>query len=761
MGSSLEMSEAYQDEQPSKRVNHRACDACRKMKIKCILTGPAPCASCKNSSRPCTFDYTGVKRERPPSKHDLEQLNAKIKVLEYALHKLAPDIDLSSLPRTADQARTMVNLSRSHRTEMDVNCRPKKQVQPRYVFDRVASMEQMMRSMAQLQLPAGSYLDQIESKGGSIPEGWEAIDDPGEPNHANLISNPERPISERSVECLHFRNLADEQYYPAPDLAESLIELYFQKIHPYESTLHQGAFMRHYKTGRAQLDCSFRALCYAIFASASRFSSDFRVAPPTDGALVDRQAAGALYSAAVIPLLTPMTLPCTLFDLQAMSVLSYFLVGACSPMTAWFILGTFLRRAIGEGVHTAGTPRWETSFMKDQLRKRAFWCLFFREVQLSVALGRLSTMRNACVTITNPLIIDDERLTQFCEEHIGKEFGLLQQLALKQQTLFLTTPAFQANHALYNLNQLFGPRFKSLWSLKTVPEDKSMDWDRTCINEIAESMDTHIRCGIPDGARWNPELYNESDLLNVARFQCALSYQQILIHRHLIRTDPKELSVCISAASRIVDILDHLMSRGLLELTAYYTPYLITPAALTFIHACMNGRCSNLSPNEKANAWADVHRCINILDSLAATTFQAEKLRISLNHMVQTCMDEQLFPGSTHFREKPKRDSSTVSSDSMFDTCSKRTFPSPPIGPQPFDPSLQSDQQNHLPDHSVMGPSTMRQFNLPSQLDSWLFQFPGSSCDIWTYDSSTPSLPSYDPTDPIPDSLLSETSFSG
>ncbi|EGG02899.1 uncharacterized protein MELLADRAFT_109634 [Melampsora larici-populina 98AG31] len=359
------MSEAHRDEQPSKRTNHRACDACRKMKIKCILSGSAPCASCKNSSRPCTFDYTGVKRERPPSKHDLEQLNARIRVLEYALHKLAPDIDLSSLPRTADQARTMVNSSRFNKPEMNVKCSPKEPIQSQSILDCLTSMEEMVQSMAQLQLPAGSYLDQIGSKGSSLPEGWEAIDDPGEPNHANLISNPERPISERWVECLHFRNLADEQYYPPPDLAESLIELYFQKIHPHEYILHRGEFMRHYKSGRAQLDCSFRALCYAIFASASRFSSDFRVAPPKEGALVDRQAAGALYGAAVIPLITPLTLP-----------------------------------SLGEGVHTAGTPRWETAFLKDQLRKRAFWCLFFREAQLSVALGRLSTMRNSSVTIS-------------------------------------------------------------------------------------------------------------------------------------------------------------------------------------------------------------------------------------------------------------------------------------------------------------------------------------------------------------------------
>lgn len=754
------MSEAQQVEQP-KRTNHRACDACRKMKIKCIIDASAPCASCKNSYRPCTFEYTGVKRERPPSKRDVEQLNARIRTLEHTLRKLAPEIDLSSLPRTADQARAMVTLSRSHKTEMVVNRSPKEPIQPESVLDSLASISQMIQSMTQLHLPAESYFNLTGSKGRSIPEAWEAINDPGEPDHAKLIFNTDRPISERCVECLHFRNLTDEQYYPPPDLAESLIELYFQKIHPYEYILHQGEFMRHYNSGRVQFDCSFRALCYAIFASASRFSSDFRVAPPTEGAHVDRQAAGALYGAAVGPLITPMTLPCTLFDLQAMAVVSYFFIGACSPMTAWFMVGTFLRRAIGEGVHIAGTPRWETSFMKDQLRKRAFWCLFFREAQLSVALGRVSTMRHSRATISIPLIIDEKRFSEFCEEHSGEELGFIQQLAVKHQTLYLTTPAFQANYALYNLPGMFGDQFKTLWALKTVPEDKSRDWDKTRIHKIAESMDTYIKCGTPRGARWDPELLNEVDLLNVARFQCALAYQQILIHRHLIRTEPKAIAVCLSASSRIIDILDHLMSRGLLELTPQYTPYLITPAALTFIHACMNARSSALSPNEKANAWADVHRCINVLESLSPTTFQAEKLKTSLNHMVQTCMDEQLFPGSTDFRAKTKRDSTTVSSDSTLDTSSKRAFSSPQIGPQTFDKSPYKDELNNLPDLSLSLPSMPWQFDFPAQLDSWLFQFPGSSCDLWTQDSSNPLLASHDLTTSISASLHSEASFLG
>lgn len=55
------------------------------------------------------------------------------------------------------------------------------------------------------------------------------------------------------------------------------------------------------------------------------------------------------------------------------------------------------------------------------------------------------------------------------------------------------------------------------------------------------------------------------------------AYLQILVHRHLIRADRSELKICLAAAANMLDTLEHLKLRGLLELTATYTPYLVSP----------------------------------------------------------------------------------------------------------------------------------------------------------------------------------------
>lgn len=263
---------------------------------------------------------------------DIEQLNSRIKTLESLLHILAPHIDLASLPRTADQARSIVNSNWHHQTHSH-------QIQPHQSSD----LQEILKSMIGLDLNQ----DDLELHDHSNKTS-NHLNLSGEPNLTHLMSDHHRSIVERSSELHHFRHAAHQTHFPTPELAQELIEIYFLKIHPYEYILHKPEFLRHYRDGLANRDSSFAGLCYAIFANSSRFSNDPRTDPPLDGSTSNpnRQAAGALYGAASLSLLTPTTLPCTLFDLQAMAVLAYFFIGGCSPMSAWFALGMFLRRGM-------------------------------------------------------------------------------------------------------------------------------------------------------------------------------------------------------------------------------------------------------------------------------------------------------------------------------------------------------------------------------------------------------------------------------
>ncbi|KAH9822144.1 fungal-specific transcription factor domain-containing protein, partial [Melampsora americana] len=707
----------------TKKTRHRtsrACDACRKTKIRCIILlsdGSASCETCRQASRPCTFSSAGVRREKPPAKRDITQLNSRIKSLEKVLGILAPEIDLSILPRSAKQAHAIID-SRSR-----PDCRhPKTPTKILASSDatRVAQSNQAHNLMSQ------SHTNSLDPSKGhdDTANNWKRDDDLCKsPGLTYLMTDDACSVFERCTQLHHLRHAANDQFYPPNDLAESLIELYFQCVHPHECILHKGEFLRHYSQGVAQQDYSFRALCYAVFAAASRFSSDSRVTSPKEGTIAERQTAGALYGAASGFFITPMTLPCTLFDLQAMAVLSYFLIGSCSPMTAWFSVQLFLRRAQDVEAHLESSSRWSTTILKDQLRKRAYWYLYGRDVQLCISLGRASWVRQSA-TIDHPLLVDDETLSRLCQDHVGQIPSKVFENLECSQSRMSTGSGWIANKACYTLRTKFGAQLKMLWSIKVVPESQAWDWDQSLVKQMSQAIDDHIQNEIPIGARWNPHATNEADLVLTSRLRCLASYFQITTHRHLVPSDPLEIMMCLAASRTLLEVLDNLRCRGLLELTATYTPYFITPAALTFLYAACTEN-NLLSITERETSWADLHRCSNILGALARTTFQADKLQASLSRLVKMCIDEQLFPGlATSNSPESRRDILSVNPALIIGD---------PITPKVHNESLpQLDVQmtsvgttvKHL--EVLSSPSQPELFNTPvPKLDASFFQFPG------------------------------------
>ncbi|ORZ05847.1 fungal-specific transcription factor domain-domain-containing protein [Absidia repens] len=67
----------------------RACDTCRKKKIKCDVDNCHPCTTCKQYDWECTFNDTA--RKRGPPKGYIEGLEARLKRMEQLLGKIQSD----------------------------------------------------------------------------------------------------------------------------------------------------------------------------------------------------------------------------------------------------------------------------------------------------------------------------------------------------------------------------------------------------------------------------------------------------------------------------------------------------------------------------------------------------------------------------------------------------------------------------------------------------------------------------------------------
>lgn len=196
---------------------------------------------------------------------------------------------------------------------------------------------------------------------------------------------------------------------------------------------------------------------------------------------------------------------------------------------------------------------------------------------------------------------------------------------------------------LCSARQRFGLPLQKLFCAKPTPVTQDQGFGLGTVPDLASRLDTFIVEEMPQSVQWRPNLTDPQDLVLSARLNCTLLSMQIFLHRLLISEVPSEIHVCLKAASKLIEILEVIRSRGLLESTASWTPYLVTQPALTLLLvAC--GKHDFMLPSDRANAWAGVHQCINILNALSPTTFIAQRLCESLTILVQTCIEEELFP---------------------------------------------------------------------------------------------------------------------
>ncbi|ORX45891.1 hypothetical protein DM01DRAFT_1386434 [Hesseltinella vesiculosa] len=84
---------------PTKRARiSRACDTCRKKKIKCDVDSQHPCSTCKQYDWSCTFNDTAKKRG--PPKGYIESLEQRLKRMEELLGRLQPADEHASPTQT-------------------------------------------------------------------------------------------------------------------------------------------------------------------------------------------------------------------------------------------------------------------------------------------------------------------------------------------------------------------------------------------------------------------------------------------------------------------------------------------------------------------------------------------------------------------------------------------------------------------------------------------------------------------------------------
>ncbi|WWC61049.1 uncharacterized protein I303_103627 [Kwoniella dejecticola CBS 10117] len=339
-----QMQKELAEAEAKRRKVQRACDACRRKKIKC--EGPmnslseSKCTHCQEYGLDCT--YVEAAKRRGPPKGYIETLEQRCNRLERILHQAYPSIDLneyvgpqldreefdlptyqetlrslhippfpslkplpessrrqsssgSSLsppaPGTASPAVTVLGPSPWRAYERD----PTRGPENADAAEEAEIHEDIAKGISKLNVKDAVWRYHGKASGAHLMRIFHELkytqQDPRdkkdfleEVNRKKRTQYWQLPEWELVIANEGIRSL-DLSLWPEADFATELIDAYFGNLNPHLPLLNRVLFKRQYESGLWKSNTWFAKVCLMVFANGSRFVDDDRVYWPVDLAL--------------------------------------------------------------------------------------------------------------------------------------------------------------------------------------------------------------------------------------------------------------------------------------------------------------------------------------------------------------------------------------------------------------------------------------------------------------------------------------------
>lgn len=364
--------------------------------------------------------------------------------------------------------------------------------------------------------------------------------------------------------------------FPLPDLADSLIDLFFLHINPQCPLFHRPTFERQWREGLQEKDPWFGCLCLSLFAVASRWCDDPRVldghgydipeAETPDEECKWQRAGWKYFNAAVDVHRDSRSLfhPPGLFEVQTMSLLGMFLRGTAFHPVAWLFISIGLRKAQDVGAHRKKVYGAKPS-VEEELWKRAFWVLVLYDRIGSAALGRPCCSGEEDFDVDLPLEVDDEYWeTEDPEKAFQQPPGKPSKIAAFNSYLKLTKISAYALRTIYALD-----RSKLLVSAARPRWQEVLNHLSAAMTEWVDSVPPHLQ--------WSPHMEDPYFANQSVTLYTSYYLIHILIYRPFLPGSLRSLSnspphanmpvpciaVCINAGKSCAKILRSQIQQGI------------------------------------------------------------------------------------------------------------------------------------------------------------------------------------------------------
>ncbi|KAH9925726.1 fungal-specific transcription factor domain-containing protein [Fomitopsis serialis] len=611
----------------------RACDRCRRRRIKC--DEGHPCQSCLTSNSSCTFEEPG-KRTHPHKSKRAATLEDRMHHLETLIQAIPPAVFAAggagaAPPHSPIDPSTSPHASFANSTHIfptavpppSLNSYPlmnpstffapvkaTRNASPSFSGGQSGSIvvDNLMEDTARMSL-SSSYLyfdDEGYTRWQGETSGLPLLDSLVERHNMAIKPDPERgqaqaqawtsqngqPVSDWFPDRTSKRvdNNPEAVWklitsFIAPELMDSLVQCFLSTTYYLLPLLHVPTFLSDYGNPRKWGEPGFAAFVVAVCCLSSRHIDDPRVrGDPSDG-----NSAGTQWFELFGRLRTlPSADRPTIYTVQAVLVAGVYAVGLGKLSKAFGLLAEAVTLSIDIGLHRSVDDYDVFDPIEDEVRKRTFWCVYLWDKQASSYFGRPPVIRLRDCDVGEPAIVDDELITR---DGVGPRMGAFVstvRIFIVLESVVDIPPPRPVGDAcspfLARASSVLGP-FKRTGDLS---EEEAL------LDDIVRSLPPHWAHSV--------ETMTSDDVLRVTqanRLHCAQQYVRMLIHRHrfsemvaertqtgIIEQTDAEVEAMRAAHACALQIISshlHIAAKGLMTYYGVHVIHQLTAAGRTLV----------------------------------------------------------------------------------------------------------------------------------------------------------------------------------
>ncbi|KAF2637231.1 hypothetical protein P280DRAFT_521384 [Massarina eburnea CBS 473.64] len=634
--------------QKRRRVT-RACDECRRKKIKC--DGKQPCTHCTVYSYECTYDQPSNRR-RTAAPQYIEALETQLKRAKGILSLIIPTLDLNDASIDAHLQSGILPQLPPGMSRQPQNPRVAQRREPDPRPEPDSHLESMVKATGQLDLDEdGNWDYRGHSSGLSFMRRMQQ-------DFGHIIG--EKPSTGLFAKYRTYSQILDSPSSNHPSPADSTNVSAATDLPPKEEArrlcdkalIDAGAMLRvvHLPSFYKSLDRmyetssenytnaenSFLPLLYAVLALGALFSD--REAEHNQANYETSIEEGYKYFRSSRQLLD--IADCRdLVSLQAVVFMIQFLQSSAKLSTCYSYIGVALRSALRMGLHRSFNRNFTP--IEAETRKRVFWVIWRMDTYVGAMLGLPHFLEDADVDQDYPTEVDDDHITE-TEIRPMPEGAVSVMAASNAHAKIVQVLAKVCKYVYPTKGTQTGGKYSVTYSVSY-----------SKIREIEQDMQNwldELPMALKPGGEAPPLMMRVQQLLRMG-----FAHAQLLLYRPFLhyvsqsqRNKPSVdqrafacASACVSVSRNIIHIISEMRRRDLLIGAYWFSMYTTFFAVMTLLYYVLE------NPNSPTSheLFRDAKEGKELLDDFAKRSMAADRCSATLKAIFDK-LPESITKGS-------------------------------------------------------------------------------------------------------------------